>query len=263
MQLLGVGLDLCWPPSPPMVGPAGLHELAQRVVALCNETEKTLDGLPAAAEDALIGRRWQDLAEREQALQRRCVELDERERQMELAFGQLDELRRHSLDLLAGLDRRSQAVVQREQSAVDMRMELDRLYAVHAALVVRAPTVVERERTSMCAEDLGSTRVELRLAHRVAMSLRAELRAIEAATELRYEKIADVVSRLAAEVPVSPRAGGGPGGPAAAPLTPCSPGEMQAGSGGAGMRAEPGAGGVRDGPVRRAGRGGAPDRTRS
>ena len=62
-----------------------------------------------------------DLAEREQALQRRCVELDERERQMELAFGQLDELRRHSLDLLAGLDRRSQAVVQRERSAVDMR----------------------------------------------------------------------------------------------------------------------------------------------
>ena len=117
-----------------------------------------------------------------------------------------------------------------------------------------------RERASMCAEDLGSTRVELRLAHRVAMSLRAELRAIEAATELRYEKIADVVSRLAAEVPVSPRAGGGP---AAAPLTPCSPGEMQAGSGGAGMRAEPGAGGVRDGPVQRAGRGGAPDRTRA
>ena len=154
-------------------------------------------------------------------------------------------------------------MVQRERSALDMRMELDRLYAVHAALVVRAPTMVERERASMCVEDLGSARVELRLAHRVAMSLRVELRALEAATALRYEKIAGVVSRLAAEVPVSPRAGGGPGGPAAAPLTPCSPGEMQAGSGGAGMRAEPGAGGVRDGPVRRAGRGGAPDRTRA
>ena len=153
---------------------------------------------------------------------------------------------------------RSQAVVQRERSAVDMRMELDRLYAVHAALVVRAPTMVERERASMCVEDLGSARVELWLAHRVAMSLRVELRALEAATELRYEKIADVVSRLAAEVPMSPRAGGGP---AAAPLTPCSPGEMQAGSGGVGVRAEPGAGGVWDGPVRRAGRGGAPDRT--
>ena len=85
MQLLGVGLDLCWPQSPPMVGPAGLHELAQRVVALCDETEKTLDGLPAAAEDALIGRRWQDLAEREQALQRRCVELDEREWRWKIA----------------------------------------------------------------------------------------------------------------------------------------------------------------------------------
>ena len=108
-RLLGVGSDLCWPPRPPAVGPEGLHELAQKVVALCAVTERALEGLPAAAADALAGRQWQGLAERERALQRRCVELDERERQMELAFGQLDELRRHSLDLLVGLDRRSQA----------------------------------------------------------------------------------------------------------------------------------------------------------
>ena len=85
-RLLGVGSDLCWPPRPPAVGPEGLHELAQKVVALCAVTERALEGLPAAAADALAGRRWQDLEERERALQRRCVELDERERQMELAF---------------------------------------------------------------------------------------------------------------------------------------------------------------------------------
>ena len=118
----------------------------------------------------------------------------------------------------------------------------------------------------------------------MAMSLRGELRTLGAATALRYEKIAGAISRLAAEVPVSPRAGGGPGGPAAAPLTPCSPeaetpvaqgpgwdagaglwggpsaGGMQARSGDVGMRAEPGAGGVRDAAVQRAGRGGVPDR---
>ena len=94
-----------------------MHELAQKVMALCAVTERVQEGLPAAAAAALAGHRWQDLEERERALQRRCVELDERERQMELAFGQLDELRRHSLDLLVGLDRRSQAVVQRERDA--------------------------------------------------------------------------------------------------------------------------------------------------
>jgi hypothetical protein len=101
------------------------------------------------------GASGRDLAERERALQRRCVELDERERQMELAFGQLDELRRHSLDLLVGLDRRSQAVVQREWDAVDMRVELDRLFAVHAALVERAPAAVEGEREDI-AKELGA-----------------------------------------------------------------------------------------------------------
>ena len=135
-QLLGVGLDLCWPPCPPM-----------------------------------------DLAEREQALQRCCVELDGRERRW---------------------------------------------------------------------------------------------------------KIAGAVSRLAAEVPVSPWAGGGPAGP---PLTPCSPGagmpmaqdpgwdaraglwggpnagRMQEGPGDVGMRAGPGEGGARDAAVPGAGRGGVPGRT--
>ena len=116
---------------------------------------------------------------------------------MELAFGQLDELRRHSLDLLVGLDRRSQAVVQRESDAVDMRVELDRLFAVHAALVVRAHAAVEREREDMCAEELGSTRAELRRAHWMATSLRGELRNLEAAAALRYEKIAGALARLA------------------------------------------------------------------
>ena len=297
-RLLGVGSDLCWPPRPPAVGPEGLHELAQKVVALCAVTERALEGLPAAAADALAGHQWQDLAERERALQRRCVELDERERQMELAFGQLDELRRHSLDLLVGLDRRSQAVVQRERDAVDMRVELDRLFAVHAALVERAPEAVKGEREGMREEELESTRAELQRARREATGLRDELRGQEAGAALRLEKVAGVLSRLAAEIPMHPQVEGGPDwpvpgggagrvarqGPTAGPLTPCSPGArvqavqgpewsagaglwggldaggVQAGSGAEEVWAEPGEGGARDVAAWGADPGGAPSR---
>ena len=123
---------------------------------------------------------------------------------MELAFGQLDELRRHSLDLLAGLDRRSQAVVQREWEAVDMRVELDRLFAVHAALVERAPEAVKGEREGMREEELESTRAELQRARKEAAGLRDELRSQEAGAALRLGKVAGVLSRLAAEIPMPP-----------------------------------------------------------
>ena len=128
--------------------------------------------------------------------------------------------------------------MQREWDAVDMRVELDRLFAVHAALVERAPAAVEGEREGMRAEELESTRAELRLARREAAGLRGELRSREAGAALRLERVAGVLSRLAAEVPMPPRAEGGPdwpvpgGGvgrvarlsPTAALLTPCSPG---------------------------------------
>ena len=39
-RLLGAGPDLCWPACPPTVGPAGLHEPVQTVVALSAGAEK-------------------------------------------------------------------------------------------------------------------------------------------------------------------------------------------------------------------------------
>ena len=122
-------------------------------------------------------------------------------------------------------------------------------------------------REDMRAEELESTRAELRWARREAAGLRDELRSREAGAALRLERVAGVLSRLAAEIPVPPQAAGGPGwsvpgggagavaqqGLTAGPLTPSSPRPgVQAGQGpewsaGAGLWGGPDAGEVQAG----------------
>ena len=150
----------------------------------------------------------------------------------------------------------------------------------------------------MREEELESTRAELQRARKEAAGLRDELRSQEAGAALRLGKVAGVLSRLAAEIPMPPQTEGGPDwpvpgggvgkvarqGPTAGPLTPCSPetgvqavqgpewsagaglwggpdaGEVRTGSGAEEVWAEPGEGSARDVAAWGADPGGAPGR---